>query len=236
MPDNNLGDGKYMMELIADNSILNDTIYDLGKLKNVSIAVAAKTILNEMRDGDNFVVYCIGYRGKRDFEGSTDFPDSQRYTPVKKIFSEVFKSRPIHHYPLSQTDEDKGSYREIATPATEIDIKENVSGLLFDNSIRTGKSMTGAALWALQNSEELGLKRLYTMTLMDCLGMANFSVLRTYKRYGREFTGIRDRLLLNEQIPKDVKEHLDLVSDINPEEKFDFFEHYMNKILDDLMI
>lgn len=235
MLDNNLGDEKYMTELIADNSISNDGNYDLGKLKNTVIAVAARIILNEMREGDNFVVYTIGYSAKRDFLGP-DSPGPQSYTPVQKIFGRVFKSRPVHHYPLHQTDEDGNDYREIVTPAKEIDTNKNVSGLLFDNSIKTGKSMTGGALWALQNSEELGLRRLYTMTLIDCLGMANFSALRTYKRYNREFIGLKDRLESNEQTFKDVEEHLDIISDINPEIKLEFLDLYMERILDDLGI
>ena len=76
-----------------------------------------------------------------------------------------------------------GEYRRIITPASDAKVPGIKYIVLFDDTIKSGKTMIGALVWALENKDELGFERAYIMASNDLLGMAHFSLLSHYNRW-----------------------------------------------------
>jgi hypothetical protein len=70
----------------------------------------------------------------------------------------------------------KGEVRRIITSVHGIEVPEIKYIVLFDDSIKSGKTMLGALAWALENKETLDFEKIYVTASLDLLGMSHFAV------------------------------------------------------------
>jgi len=73
-------------------------------------------------------------------------------------------------------DDVNGEVRRILTPAHDIQVPGIRHLVLFDDSIKTGKTIIGALAWALENKEVLGFEKAYLVASYDLCGVAHFAL------------------------------------------------------------
>lgn len=68
----------------------------------------------------------------------------------------------------------RGELRRILTRPDAVRVRGTRDLLIYDDSIKTGRSMLGAIAWALFNHPRLRFRRLYIAASYDFLGLAHF--------------------------------------------------------------
>ncbi len=123
--------------------------------------------------GNNrILILPVGYGGSEDFDAYVEGALSHQ------------KLR-FHSQELHQSDERNTEYRSIITaPSLGMNKYHAEIAIPFETAItRHGKGITGALIWTLLNSGVLGIKKVYTGTVVDQIGFANFCAWGDYEKY-----------------------------------------------------
>lgn len=122
------------------------------------------------------------------FGGSNDFDLYEEY-----IDKEDCTLPPYVRCDLEASDEIVyREHRKIKTPVEEVQEKleyrreegEDIRDMIvFDNVLRSGKTLIGGHVYGLENSDDLGIERVWGMSSYDLLGIAVFSVFKCYDEW-----------------------------------------------------
>ena len=144
-------------------------------LKNLAAQLYAAFIEEKrLSEGEKILICPLKRNGAIDFAG------------YEKLLGKTNYSFPLYEKREIEPENRESAtceVRRIVTPASDVKVPNIRYIVLFDDSIKTGKTMIGALAWLLENKEELGFDKVYVAASWDRVGISHFCAEPSYIKW-----------------------------------------------------